>query len=492
MQLESTSPIVEIFCCYAREDLPLFHYLEKHLAALRREGLATLWADIYIPAGTSWEGTIHHHLDTAQIVLLLISPDFLNSDACFHEMGRALMREQHGEARVIPILLRPVDWEKTPFRKLQMLPQEARPIESAHWLNRDEALAEVTRGIRRVIMALLAEQERCQTAPPGSGARKQQMKDPHIPSVSSSELSTAQLVQATSTLANATSDLAETPPAMLGAAATTSISRMSPSSTRPITIVAGSVSRSSQVPRPSITALPVMPPASHPRGKRRKRFLSLILFFVALLAGVVLIIPPWQIQKPSGTPGSGYQSQTAIVSHSASPTTSSTPTSTSTPTSLLPSTSPPFTFEDGTKDGWDNTNGLKVTECTVSNSREFGVYDSAHALKVVIRINDLEAMPTATVSVKNGPMVGHTISAWLYVPPMQKSTIKAKLFVRDSGKVWRETNQKSSTLPGNGSWFHLSEAISSYSGQAILVGVQFHVYSLNTDLVVYIDNIDWT
>src|SRR4051794_8996559 len=105
MQQESRSALLEIFCCYAREDLALFHYLEQHLASFKREGLATLWADVYLEAGTTWEKTIQHHLDTAQVVLLLISPAFLNSDACYTEMDRALAREQRGDVRVIPILL---------------------------------------------------------------------------------------------------------------------------------------------------------------------------------------------------------------------------------------------------------------------------------------------------------------------------------------------------------------------------------------------------
>jgi hypothetical protein len=146
MQETDTSPSIEIFCCYAHEDLALFRHLEQHLTAFKRERLATVWADVSMPAGTTWEEAIHHHLDTAQIVLLLISPAFISSDACFGEMDRALARERQGKTQVIPILLRPVNWERTPFSKLQMLPQGARPIESQHWSSRDEALEEVTRG----------------------------------------------------------------------------------------------------------------------------------------------------------------------------------------------------------------------------------------------------------------------------------------------------------------------------------------------------------
>jgi trehalose-6-phosphatase len=154
-----------MFCCYAREDLNLLRHLEQHLAVFRREGLAMLWADVYMDAGTVWEEAIHRHLETAQIVLLLISPAFLNSDACFQEMGRALAREQRGEVRVIPILLRPVNWKQMPFRHIQMLPHEAKPVESSAWPNRDEALEQVTEGIRQVIVSILTKQRAAEPSP---------------------------------------------------------------------------------------------------------------------------------------------------------------------------------------------------------------------------------------------------------------------------------------------------------------------------------------
>jgi len=80
---------IEVFCCYAREDQPLLLDLKTHLMPLQREGLITLWADIDINAGEEWEKEIHRHLNTAQIILLLISSDFLASEYCYSiEMQR--------------------------------------------------------------------------------------------------------------------------------------------------------------------------------------------------------------------------------------------------------------------------------------------------------------------------------------------------------------------------------------------------------------------
>ncbi len=149
---------MEIFCCYAREDQPLLLKLKKHLTPLQREGLITLRADINISAGTKWEQEVHHYLNTAQIILLLISPDFMSSDYCYSvEMQRALERHERGEARVIPVILRTVPWRKTPLGKLQALPKDANPI--TRWPDQDEALNDVSERLREVVEASLVEEE---------------------------------------------------------------------------------------------------------------------------------------------------------------------------------------------------------------------------------------------------------------------------------------------------------------------------------------------
>ena len=104
---------IEIFLCYAREDDALRQGLEKHLRVLRRQGIINLWRDRDISAGAEWEREIDNHLNTARIILLLISADFLDSDYCYSiEMKRAMERHEQEEARVIPIILRPVYWRK--------------------------------------------------------------------------------------------------------------------------------------------------------------------------------------------------------------------------------------------------------------------------------------------------------------------------------------------------------------------------------------------
>jgi hypothetical protein len=108
------------------------------------------WHDRMIAAGDEWKGAIDRHLEEADIILLLVSADFLASNYCWDvEMKRALERHDAREARVIPIILRSVDWQGAPFARLQCLPKDA--IAVAAWANEDEAFTDIARGIRRAI-----------------------------------------------------------------------------------------------------------------------------------------------------------------------------------------------------------------------------------------------------------------------------------------------------------------------------------------------------
>ena len=146
---------VDIFICYARKDRAFLEELQSHLTLLQRQGHILLWHDGDISAGKEWEREIKKYLDTAQIILLLISPDFLASDYCYRkEMIQAMQRHDQGEARVIPVLLRPVHWEDAPFGKLQALPINGKPVTDGYWHSRDEAFYEITTGIQRVVEEL--------------------------------------------------------------------------------------------------------------------------------------------------------------------------------------------------------------------------------------------------------------------------------------------------------------------------------------------------
>ena len=151
--MSSDVTAVDVFFSYCHLDEVLRDALETHLALLKREGAIHSWHDRRIGAGREWENEIDRHLESADLVLLLISPDFIASDYCFdREMGRALERHAAGAARVVPVILRPTDWQTAAFAALQALPKDGKAITT--WRNRDEAFVDVVRGLRSVIAEL--------------------------------------------------------------------------------------------------------------------------------------------------------------------------------------------------------------------------------------------------------------------------------------------------------------------------------------------------
>ncbi|MFN6473778.1 MAG: toll/interleukin-1 receptor domain-containing protein [Nostoc sp. SerVER01] len=140
----------EVFFSYSHKDKELRDKLATHLSSLKHERIISTWHDRDINAGSEWAKEIDTHLNSAQLILLLISADFIASEYCFNiEMIRAIERHEAGEACVIPIILRPVDWSGTPFKKLKVLPEDGKPITT--WDNLDAAFLDVTQGIRKVV-----------------------------------------------------------------------------------------------------------------------------------------------------------------------------------------------------------------------------------------------------------------------------------------------------------------------------------------------------
>jgi hypothetical protein len=142
---------VSVFCSYAHADAWIMQALEKQLSPLRRRGLIEIWYDRQIEAGDDWRCRIDEHLESSEIVLLLISSDFVDSKYCYEiEAQRALARHASGEATVIPIMARHVDIAGLPFANLRMLPTPNSPIVGGSTIQ-DKALADVCAGIREVV-----------------------------------------------------------------------------------------------------------------------------------------------------------------------------------------------------------------------------------------------------------------------------------------------------------------------------------------------------
>ena len=144
--------MARIFISYSHKDDALRAELDKHLALLRREGSIELWSDHRILPGSEFDKDISQALEAAEIILLLVSADFLASDYCFGiEMRRALERHAAGEAVVVPVILRACDWQNSPFNRLNALPLGGREI--TKWASPDDAFLNVVQGLRKLLSA---------------------------------------------------------------------------------------------------------------------------------------------------------------------------------------------------------------------------------------------------------------------------------------------------------------------------------------------------
>lgn len=140
----------KIFISYSKQDVAYTHQLKIHLSGLRRKGMIEGWDDSNIRPGEEWDETIKQALAEADIILLLISPDFLATDYIWEvEIQAAMERHERKEAKVIPVFIRYCDWSGMPFAKLNGLPSKAVPIDD--YPNKDKAWLEVVKGIERIL-----------------------------------------------------------------------------------------------------------------------------------------------------------------------------------------------------------------------------------------------------------------------------------------------------------------------------------------------------
>jgi internalin A len=144
---------IRLFYSYSHKDEALRNDLETHLKLLQRVGFIDQWHDRMIEAGDDWKSRIDENLERANIILLLVSADFIASHYCYEiEMKRALEKHKSGEATVIPIILRHVNWKRAPFAKLQALPKDGKAV--MKWKDKDSAWTNVSEGIETLVEEL--------------------------------------------------------------------------------------------------------------------------------------------------------------------------------------------------------------------------------------------------------------------------------------------------------------------------------------------------
>jgi internalin A len=149
---------VKAFVSYSKEDSEYLKELHTALAVLKRLNKLQLWDDRSIEAGEEWEKVLLQELETADIVLCLVSGDFVASDFCYKkEFGAAMAAHQRGEKTVIPVLLRKTDWLDLPLSKIQGVPGDGEWISSAK--NKDEAWSAVSERLRPALASAKARKK---------------------------------------------------------------------------------------------------------------------------------------------------------------------------------------------------------------------------------------------------------------------------------------------------------------------------------------------
>jgi len=138
-----------VFIAYSHVDEHLKNELLKHLEPLKKLGLIDAWHDQKLKAGDEWDKSISKHLGTSNIIMLLVSIDFINSKYCYDvEFVQALALHEAGDATVIPVILRACLWQESPLGKFQAVPKDGKAVTS--WNDRDEALMNVAESIKHV------------------------------------------------------------------------------------------------------------------------------------------------------------------------------------------------------------------------------------------------------------------------------------------------------------------------------------------------------
>jgi hypothetical protein len=146
---------IKFFISYSHQDESLKNELVEYLSSLKREGRISIWDDQAIDAGKEWKNEIDQQLQSAQVILLLISHRFINSDFCHDvEMGNALERHKAGDAIVIPTIISDCDWKNVEVGEIKLgdikaLPKDGKPVKD--WSNPENAFADIARGIRKVV-----------------------------------------------------------------------------------------------------------------------------------------------------------------------------------------------------------------------------------------------------------------------------------------------------------------------------------------------------
>lgn len=142
--------MIKLFYSYSHKDECFRQEMETHLSILKQGGLIDEWHDRRIQPGQEIQAEIDRHLHESDVIILLISPDFLASTECQKETNKSMDLHDRRQARVVPIIVRPCAWKdhSSKVSALLALPEDGKPV--SEWSSRDKAFVNVYEGIREI------------------------------------------------------------------------------------------------------------------------------------------------------------------------------------------------------------------------------------------------------------------------------------------------------------------------------------------------------
>lgn len=141
---------LSLFVCYAHADERIVRQLIPSLKVLARRGYIAPWRDSDLVPGEDWDETIKERLSKAQVILLMVSTNFLASDYITrNEVPLAMSLMNDHKAVIVPVLLSPCSWREEDFEKLEKLPRKDAPVSS--FRSHRDAWFLVEEGLKKVV-----------------------------------------------------------------------------------------------------------------------------------------------------------------------------------------------------------------------------------------------------------------------------------------------------------------------------------------------------
>lgn len=420
---------ITVFYSYTSADSIWRDQLAAHLSQFKRNGFIEDWSDERILAGSDRAQAIEQAIRFADIILLLISADFLASDACQIEMQRALERQQQGKAHVIPILVRACDWQSSSCANLQCLPRNGQPV--ATWNDPDEAFVDIVAGLQAVLAKKLGVDEET--------VRRWEKGETRFPGLS-----------------------AQNKLGKLGFAENPRLKRTRALSTNsPVSMGAEQSATSQQVSTPPRAEVHYGHD-SHLSPQRRTPWV------VLSTVGLVLLVCSFVLWRVGLFPGSP-------VTHPPVPTQAVSPFPTY------------YSFEDGT-DNWTSQGYVLHLEKSDEYARQ-----GRSSLKVTFQPANAQDYPFVRVDPHDtNPLhpltAGQTVVLYVSVPTTPP-VITVQAFIQGDSP-WTSDPQVS-TIPPH-TWIKVSYTLPATVGAITWVGIQLSSTSSNVVSTLYLDAVGWS